>query len=154
MPKERNYGDDLLVSTSVHLRVGSLKAIKELCGGGVGTSRFIREAVEAAVEKHLGLGYIIERLKAERDNLNSRLLNLDSQIDRLEASYAEQEKMSLTERRKELITSAIKNVSTYTKPEDVLTDLYKDLDIKDHKEERFVLAEIDKIWRQIRGSEV
>lgn len=151
MPRKREYGDDALVSTSVHLRIGTLKTLQELFP--YGRSKFIREAVEQALKDHMGLKPIIERLESERDNNLTKAKELDIQIFMLKTEAKALELKSQEEQRRVMITTAIKNVASYTKPEDVLNDLKLELNLQTGKEERMVLATIEEIWRELRAKE-
>ena len=100
MPRERAFGDNLLVSTSVHLYVGALKAIDEL---EVGRSSFIREAVDEKLTREEGFRASIERLRSEREDHLNRVKEIEHLIVNLEKMSKEVAFKNLEEKRDALI---------------------------------------------------
>jgi predicted nuclease with TOPRIM domain len=144
MLSRKNFGDDLLVSTSVHLRVGTLKQLRELFPKK-GSSRFIREAVEEKLRRDGGLQSTIERLAGEREAVASRLHSIDEQLKQLTVDAMKLDMLNLEGQRRKLISEALINVS-YATVEDVFKDLNPILKIADKKDETFVKALIDEEW--------
>lgn len=140
----KNYGDDLLVSTSVHMRVGTMKQLRELFPRS-GSSKFIREAVEEKLQREGGLRSTVERLKGERLALGGRMNSLDIQIERLERESVRFDALNLENQRRRHVEDALKNVS-YASPEDLFKDLVPLMKIQDKKDEIFVKALIDEEW--------
>ena len=144
MALKKNFGDDLLVSTSVHLRVGTLKQLREMFPKK-GASRFIREAVEEKLSREGGLKSTIERLLGERQAVESRLFSIDQQLEILKEQAIKLDRENLETKRRTLISEAVLNVG-YASPEAVLEDLRPVLTIFDKKDEKYVKALIDEEW--------
>jgi len=149
MASRKNFGDDLLVSTSVHLRVGTLKQLRELFPKK-GSSRFIREAVEEKLSRDGGLQSTIERLVGERNAILTRVDSINEQLKILTVEAVKLDRANLETQRRTIISEALTNVS-YASVEAVFEDLKPVLKLQDKKDETFVKALIDEEWTKHHG---
>lgn len=144
MPRTDEIGQ-MLVSTSCHLTVEQLKAIRSL---GVGQSAFIRQAVQAALERRKGVEPMIRITRGKIEHFEEKVKFLREELTRLESLKEEQDSRSLEEQRVDIIRRAIINVRSYKGPKDVLRDLYDHLSIQNRKDEASVLRQIERLWNE------
>lgn len=151
MPRDDSDIDDMLISTSVHITVGQKKEMNKLFPRS-GTSRFIREAITKALQDRRGLAPVIRILERKREFLKQRLAHVESEITRLKKEAKRCAKLTLEERRSEIIHRAIQNVASYANPKAVFDDLHELLEVTTRKEEAQVMRQIERIWSEERES--